>query len=144
MKIRFEDSDIPIKVLLLLKAGKELLAIAEDGSLLSLTDSSSHGPAGQWVELCPDDTLSIEYWLYNEPSWNLLGYQKHLNVGGEVIYFYRLHEAVESKDCLIAVLNDNVVDFTFQEPDLERYGTSWTWGDNAWEWGIIKRHITDN
>ena len=141
MKIRLEDSDIPIKALL--KAGKELLAIAEDGRLLSMTDSSSHGPAGQWAELCPDDTLSNAYWLYSEPSWNLLGFQKHLNVGGELVNFYRLHGAVEGKDCLLAVLNCKALDFTFQEPDSERYGTSWTWGDNDWEWAVIKRHIAN-
>jgi hypothetical protein len=88
--------------------------------------------------------LSNAYWLYSEPSWNLLGYQKHLNVGGEVINFYRLHEAVKGKDCLLAIANDKVLDFTFQEPDPERYGTSWTWGDNDWEWDVIKRHIANN
>jgi hypothetical protein len=142
MKIRLEDSDIPIQ--LLLKAGKELLAIAEDGRLLSLTDSSSHGPAGQWVELCPNNTLSNAYWLYSEPSWNLLGFQKHLYVGSEVINFYRIHEAVKGKDCLLAAKDDKVLDFTFQEPDPGRYGTSWTWGDNDWEWDVIKRHIANN
>lgn len=144
IELKTENNTVSIKDLIRIpKIG--ILAIAKDGDFYLL---NAFGP--KYPEDCQKVTFEVEgtkisRWMYGKDkfNWEVLGYQKHLNIAGEVIYFYRIKDLALGQDTLLAMLNDKILDYTFQKPDPERYGSSWTWGDNQWEWDVIKNYIAN-
>lgn len=82
-----QTQTIPLKALLNIPDSGYQLAIVEDGRFFLLfCATESQTEAVMPAELRCGEETTIGCGLVNiEPHWHLLGYQKHLNVGGEVI-----------------------------------------------------------
>lgn len=139
-----QERCVPLKQVISIPGSGYSLAIAEDRTFYFLwcaTESQTENVLP--VELTDGFSSSHRGLVDITPHWHLMGYQKNFKLGNDIIYFYRVKEAIGAKDALLAIMNDKVIDYTFQESDNERYGNSWEWGDNEWEWDVIKRHIAN-